>query len=124
MCDCVRPGGTFIFEGTTREIAALYFTKGEEFDRAGYKVVTDFSVSGDWEGLRSHWTLYPADTDLAKNPDAAPVVDHTFIQRLYPATTLRDKILEYGFKSAKVYGNWEGAPYDEHAATCVIVAKK
>lgn len=124
MCDCVRPGGTFIFEGTTREIAALYFTKGEEFDRAGYKVVTDFSVTGDWEGLRSHWTLYPADTDLAKNPSAAPLVDHTFIQRLYPATTLRDKILENGFKSAKVYGNWEGTPYDEHAATCVIVAKK
>ncbi len=122
MCDSVRPGGTFIFEGTTREIAALYFTKGEVFDRAGYKVVTDFSVTGDWEGLSSHWTLYPADADLKKA--AAPLVDHTFIQRLYPATSLRDKILEYGFKSARVYGNWERAPYDQNAATCVIVAKK
>ena len=124
MCACVRDGGSFIFEGTTREIAAMYFTKGEEFERAGYKVVTDFSVTGAWEGLRSHWTLYPAGTDLSKNPSAAPLVDHTFIQRLYPATFLRDKILEYGFKSASVYGNWEGAPYDQNAATCVIVAKK
>ena len=124
MCACVRDGGSFIFEGTTREIAAMYFTKGEEFERAGYKVVTDFSVTGAWEGLRSHWTLYPANTDLSKNPSAAPLVDHTFIQRLYPATFLRDKIFEYGFKSASVYGNWEGAPYDQNAATCVIVAKK
>ncbi len=124
MCACVRDGGSFIFEGTTREIAAMYFTRGEEFERAGYKVVTDFSVTGAWEGLRSHWTLSPAGTDLSKNPSAAPLVDHTFIQRLYPATFLRDKILEYGFKSASVYGNWEGAPYDQNAATCVIVAKK
>ena len=35
MCDCVRPGGTFIFEGTTREIAALYFTKGEDSNSYG-----------------------------------------------------------------------------------------
>ena len=124
MCDCVKPGGTFIFEGTSREIAAMYFTRGEEFDRAGYKVVTDFSVSGAWEGLRSHWTLYPEGTDLSKNPSAVPVVDHTFIQRLYPAASLRDKILEYGFKSAEVFGDWEKAPYDQNAATCVIVAKK
>ena len=124
MCDCVRPGGTFIFEGTTREIAAMYFTEGEEFERAGYKVVTDFSVTGAWEGLLSHWMLYSAETDLVKNPDAVPVVDHTFIQRLYPAAALRDKILEFGFSSAEIYGDWEKSPYDHKAATCIIVARK
>ena len=124
MCDSVKKDGTFIFEGTTREIAAMYFTEGEEFERGGYKVVTDFSVEGDWEGLRSHWMLYPSGTNLKKNPDVKPVVDHCFVQRLYPATFLRDKILELGFSDVKIYGSFNLTPYNQTAATCVIVAKK
>ena len=115
MCDCVRPGGTFIFEGTTREIAAMYFTEGEWFERAGYTVLTEFSVVGAWEGLRSKWILIDGEGKR---------IEHEFIQRLYPASFLRDKIKEYGFTDVQVYGNWELAPYDHKAPTCVIVAKK
>lgn len=117
MCDCVRKGGTFIFEGTTREIAAMYFTEGEWFDRAGYTVLTEFKVVGAWEGLLSKWILI--DKDGKK-----PRIEHEFIQRLYPASFLRDKLIEYGFTDVQVFGDWEKSPYDHKAATCVIIAKK
>ena len=119
IAESVKPDGTFIMECTSRETAVMYWTPGEEFERAGYKVVTHFEVTGAWEGLKSQWILYPLTGDTAK-----PVVDHTFIQRLYPATFLRDKLLEFGFLKAEVYGDYDLSPYNEHARTMIIIGKK
>ncbi len=124
ILNSVKKGGTFIMECTSRESAILYFTKGELFDRASYTVKTEFSVSGAWEGLVSKWILYPLGTDLQKNPKAKPVLEHTFTQRLYPATFLKNKILEFGFSKADVYGEYDFSPYDEHLRTMIIVARK
>ena len=124
IADSVKPGGTFIMECTSRETAVMYWTPGEEFERAGYKVVTHFEVVGAWEGLKSQWTLYPADTDLSKSPASKPVVDHCFVQRLYPATFLRDKLIEFGFSDTKVYGDFDKSPYNEHARTMVLIGIK
>ena len=124
IAESVKPGGTFIMECTSRETAILYWTPGEEFERAGYKVVTHFEVTGAWEGLKSQWTLYPADTDLKKTPAPLPVVDHTFIQRLYPATFLRNKLMEFGFSKAEVYGDFDFSPYNENARTMVLIGRK
>ena len=116
IADSVKTGGTFIMECTSRETAIMYFTAGEEFERAGYKVVTHFEVVGAWEGLRSQWTLYPLDSKQA--------IDHTFIQRLYPATFLRDKLIDFGFSEVYIYGDFDKSPYNEHARTMVIIGKK
>ena len=124
IAESVKPGGTFIMECTSRETAILYWTPGEEFERAGYKVVTHFEVTGAWEGLKSQWTLYPADADLKKTPAPQPVVDHTFIQRLYPATFLRKKLMEFGFSKAEIYGDFDFSPYNENARTMVLIGKK
>ena len=124
IAESVKPGGTFIMECTSRETAILYWTPGEEFERAGYKVVTHFEVTGAWEGLKSQWTLYPADADLTKTPVPQSVVDHTFIQRLYPATFLRNKLMEFGFSKAEVYGDFDFSPYNENARTMVLIGRK
>ena len=120
IADSVKKGGSLIMECTSRESAILYWTPGEEFERAGYKVVTHFEVVGAWEGLRSQWTLYPAGSDT----NAQPLVDHVFVQRLYPASFLRDKLLDFGFSKAEVFGDYDKSPYDQKARTMVIIAKK
>ena len=116
IADSVKTGGTFIMECTSRETAIMYFTAGEEFERAGYKVVTHFEVVGAWEGLRSQWTLYPLESKKA--------IDHTFIQRLYPATFLRDKLIDFGYSKVNIYGDFDKSPYNEHARTMLIIGKK
>ena len=116
IADSVKTGGTFIMECTSRETAIMYFTAGEEFERAGYKVVTHFEVVGAWEGLRSQWTLYPLESKQA--------IDHTFIQRLYPATFLRDKLIDFGYSKVNIYGDFDKSPYNEHARTMLIIGKK
>ncbi|MCR4626673.1 MAG: class I SAM-dependent methyltransferase, partial [Treponema sp.] len=92
------------------------FTEGEWFEREGQTVLTEFTVEGAWEGLRSRWILI--DNKSGKR------FEHEFVQRLYSAADLRQMMLNAGFSSAEVFGNFDLSPYDQNARTMVIVAKK
>ena len=106
IADCVKDGGFFILECTSRETAIKYWTEGEWFERAGMTVLTKFTVEGAWEGLRSKWTLLGKDGGR---------IEHEFVQRLYSAS---------GFKSAEIYGGYNFEPYNQNMSTMVIVARK
>lgn len=112
----VRDGGTFILENISREVAVRFFTKGEEFERAGKLVRTEFGVVGAWEGLRSRWIL----TDAA----TGEVTDHEFVQRLYSAPELAATLRSVGWKSVEAYGGFDLRPYDETMETMVLVCRK
>ena len=111
----LKKDGIFIMECVSRETAIMYFTKGEQFERAGFTVNTEFKVKGAWEGLSSRWILTSKDNTK---------IEHEYTQRLYSAPELRDKLLECGFSSAEVYGDFDFSPYDETARTMILVAKK
>lgn len=111
----VKTGGWFIMEMTGREIAVRDFTEGEWFERGGFTVLTEFSVVGAWEGLRSRWLL------LDEN---GRKIDHTFVQRLYSAVELKRLMLASGFCSVEIYGDFDFSPYNEKARTMVLVARK
>ncbi len=111
----LKKGGTFILECTSRETAIMYFTPGETFERAGFTVVTEFSVQGAWQGLVSKWTLI--------DKDGKKIV-HQFVQRLYSAAELCKIIKKAGFSKAEAYGDFDFSPYDQNARTMIIVAIK
>ena len=115
IAEAIRDGGTFIMECTSRESAIKYWTPGEDFDRAGYHVHTEFGIVGAWEGLRSKWVL----TD-----DNGKKIEHEFVQRLYSASDLCERLLKCGFSSAKAYGDFDLSPYDENLRTMIIVARR
>ena len=103
-------------ECKSREIAVRDFIEGEWFERAGKTVLTEFSVEGAWEGLRSRWILIDNTTGER--------IDHEFVQRLYSAVELRRMLIEAGFSSAEIYGDFDFSPYNEKARTMVIVCRK
>ncbi len=111
----LKSGGVFIIEMLGREIAVRDFTAGEWFDRGGYTVLTEFSVEGAWEGLRSRWMLYQKD---------GLKCDHTFVQRLYSAVELKALLLSAGFKTVEIYGDFDYSPYDQNARTMILAGKK
>lgn len=113
--ESLKDNGFFILECTSRETAIMYFTEGEWFERSGLTVLTQFSVEGAWEGLRSKWTI------INKQGQR---IEHEFVQRLYSAVELKRMLLAVGFKTCEIYGDFNFAPYNEHARTMVIVAKK
>ncbi|MCH5292055.1 MAG: class I SAM-dependent methyltransferase [Treponema sp.] len=111
----LKSNGIFVLECISRETAVRYFTEGEWFERAGMTVLTEFKVEGAWEGLRSKWIL------LDKHGKRT---EHEFVQRLYSAAELRDKLCTIGFSQVDVYGGFDQRPYDHTAQTMVLVAKK
>ena len=111
----LKDDGVFILECISRESAIMYFTEGEWFERAGWTVLTEFEVSGLWEGLISRWTL------IGQNGER---IFHQFVQRLYSAKELKDILTDIGFKSVEVYGEWDKSPYNQHARTMIIKATK
>ncbi|MBO5608453.1 MAG: class I SAM-dependent methyltransferase [Treponema sp.] len=113
--ESLKDGGTFVLECISRETAVRWFTEGEWFERAGMTVLTQFSVAGAWEGLVSRWILI--DENGVRR-------EHEFVQRLYSAADLRDRLLEMGFSDVGVYGGFDLSPYDYNAKTMVLVAGK
>lgn len=116
MYEALKPGGTFVLESLGREIAVRDFTEGEWFERAGKTVLTEFTAVNDWQGLRSHWILIDNKTGER--------IDHTFVQRLYSAVDIKKMLLDCGFKTVNICGDFDLSPYDHKARTMVLVAKK
>ncbi len=111
----LKKGGWFVLEMTGREIAVRDFTEGEWFERGGFTVLTEFSVVGAWEGLRSRWMLID---------ESGRKLDHAFVQRLYSAVELKRLMMASGFSSVEIYGDFDFSPYNEKARTMVLVARK
>ncbi|NLM00283.1 MAG: class I SAM-dependent methyltransferase [Treponema sp.] len=112
----IKDDGWFILECVSRETAIRYFTEGEWFERAGKFVLTEFSVVGAWEGLKSRWVLIDKET--------GEKIDHTFVQRLYSAVELKRILLGCGFKTCEIYGDFDFSPYNEKMQTMVLVCRK
>ena len=115
IAKCVKPGGYFVMELLSREVAVRNFIEGEWFERAGKTVLTEFTVEGAWEGLRSRWILI--DNKTGKR------IEHCFVQRLYSAPELRNLVLGCGFESVEIFGGFDLSKYDQNAKTMVLVAR-
>jgi SAM-dependent methyltransferase len=112
--DSLRKGGTFIIETLGKEIAVRDFIEADWFERAGFTVLTQYAPVDSWERLQNRWILIK---DGAR-------IERTFTQRLYAASELRQLLLETGFSSVELYGNWDEAPYDHRAETLIAVGRK
>ncbi len=109
----LAPGGCFILETIGKELAARDFVRSEEFERAGWKVRTEYEIIGDWEAEKNRWILL----------NAAARVDRSFVLRLYSGYEMRKSLEQAGFRSITIMGGLDGRPYDEEALSLVAVAR-
>jgi SAM-dependent methyltransferase len=110
----LRDGGSFIIETLGKEIAVRDFVEDEWFERAGHTVLTEYTPVDSWGGLRNRWIIIKDGRRVEK----------VFVQRLYSAAELRRLLFDAGFKAVDIYGNWDEAPYDQHAEALIAVGRK
>ncbi|MDR1306147.1 MAG: class I SAM-dependent methyltransferase [Treponema sp.] len=132
--ESLKPGGVFFIETLGKEILARDFVESEWFRRAGFFVLTEYETLDSWGAMKNTWRLvpernYPAGTGnkglSAKDPAIkGGVIEKTFIHRLYAASELRALLLEAGFASAEVYGDWDERPYDSTAVKLIVLGRK
>jgi SAM-dependent methyltransferase len=128
VLESLKPGGVFFIETLGKELWARDFTEGEWFRRAGYLVLTEYEVLDSWGSLKSTWRLIP---DTRKGPPwygpdtpGELLVEKTFVHRLYGATELRALLLDQGFSSVDIYGDWDERPYDHRAVKLILRGRK
>jgi SAM-dependent methyltransferase len=112
--ESLKPDRAFILETLGKEIAVRDFTESEWFERAGYKVLTEYAPLDSWSMLRNRWILVKDGRETEK----------IFTQRLYAASELRELFLRAGFSAAEIYGGWDESPYDQKAEKLIIVGRK
>jgi SAM-dependent methyltransferase len=113
--ESLRNGGCFIIETLGKEIAVRDFVEAEWFERTGYFVLTKYEAVNSWEGLKNRWILIDKE---------GKTVERSFTQRLYAATELRQLLLDAGFRTVELYGNWEEGPYNQYAQSLIAVGRK
>ncbi|MDR2069102.1 MAG: class I SAM-dependent methyltransferase [Spirochaetaceae bacterium] len=112
--DSLKPGGVFIIETLGKEIAVRDFVEADWFERAGYLVLTRYAPRDSWGSLQNRWILIREGRRI----------ERTFTQRLYAASELRALLLETGFSSVELYGDWDESPYDHRAAALIAAAQR
>ena len=76
--------------------------------------------------MKNTWRLFPetaAGSAVSAVPVSAPVIEKTFVHRLYAASELRALLLEAGFASADIYGDWDERPYDAGAVKLIAAGR-
>jgi SAM-dependent methyltransferase len=114
--ESLKPGGTFFIETIGKEIALRDFTDGEWFERAGFYVLTKYESLDSCSAIRNTWILI--------DKKDGTITEKTFVHRLYAASELRRLLLETGFASVEVYGDWDERPYDAGAVKLVVLGRK
>ncbi len=108
----LKPGGALVLEMNGKETAARDFVESEEFERGGWRLRTEYSVVGAWEGLCSRWILRKG----------GELVDRSFVVRLYSGVELGRVLAEAGFSDIRLFGGLDGSPYDQNAKSLVALA--
>ena len=114
VCHSLKEGGAFIIETLGKEIAVRDFVEAEWFERAGFTVLTEYEALDSWTRLKNRWILIKDGKRIEK----------VFSQRLYAASELRSLLLEAGFGSVEIYGNWDESPYDQNAEKLIVVGRR
>ena len=114
LFESLKNNGTIIIENLGKEIAVRDYVENDWFERAGYKVLTEYQILDSWEYLKNRWILVKDGEEYEK----------TFIQRMYSATELKSLLLETGFKNIEIYGDWYKNAYDHNAEKLIVVGRK
>ena len=111
----LRAGGTLVMEIAGREALAHRFhpTTSKELDD-GRLLVERHEIVDDWTRIRNHW--------IAIEDDTATTFRFEF--RVYSGQELKSLLFDAGFAGVKLFGAYDGRPYDLHAKRLVAVARK
>ena len=110
----LKKDSAFIIEVLGKEIAVRDFVENDWFERAGFKVLTEYEVLDSWTSLKNRWVLVKDGKEYEK----------IFSQRLYSASELKSLMLKAGFSDIEIFGDWDNSPYDQKAAKLIVVGRK
>jgi len=111
----LAPGGAFVLEMAAKEVLAGGFWPRRWHPVGDGFLLEHTEVIDDWARMKNRWVLIEEDGSR---------YEAHFQHRLYSGAELRRVLEDAGAVSVELYGNLEGAPYDQDAERLVAVAFK
>jgi SAM-dependent methyltransferase len=112
--ESLTPGGTLVMALTSKETLAGKFRDRTWDEQNGTYILEEHQIADNWNWIENRWIVVEDD-------DAREfAVSH----RLYSAFELSELLERVGFSDIAVYGDLDGADYDENAKRLVVVARK
>lgn len=110
MYASLAPGGTLLIDVLGKEVLAGWVGRPQAVDIDGGTVFMRDTILDDWTRLRTDWTLV---RDGAAR--RASILSY-----LYSAAELRALFETAGFGRVECFGDFTGAPYDNHARRLIV----
>lgn len=113
--DSLRAGGFFVIDLLGKEVLARKFASRAVEERPdGSMLVEKREIIQDWCRIKVQWLLIQNDQ----------ITRVEFDHALYSGRELTDLLRAASFKSVRLYGTWQGAPYDSNSERLIAVAAK
>jgi SAM-dependent methyltransferase len=110
----LRKGGSLIIDVLGKEKLARIFQSRDWHEEDGKLFLQERRICNDWSWVENRWLVI----------EDGKQQEFKFGHRIYSAVELTGLLRECGFSSVNVYGNFDGADYDEKAERLIAVAKK
>lgn len=114
--ESLRPGGALAMDLTSKEVVAADFRERSWDERDGTYLLEEHEVQDGWSWMDNRWVVV--------DPDEGTVDEFDVSHRLYSAAELTALLERVGFEEVRVYGDHEGADYDDDAERLVVIAEK
>lgn len=114
MYSSLRAGGKFLIETMGKEILAREFQERHWTEEGDLLILSEKKVSQNWSRIETRWILIRG----------TERIEHQVSVRSYSAVELASLLYDCGFPEVRVYGNLDGAEYDQAAQRLVVVGCK
>ncbi|MEF8835268.1 MAG: methyltransferase domain-containing protein [Candidatus Thermoplasmatota archaeon] len=111
----LKPKGEFLLDVMGREVLDKVYTEEDLWRIEDGYFKEERKIREDLDMLESNWKLIKDDGE---------VKEHKFMYKLYTEEELKDILREVGFREIEIYGDLDGASYDEDASRLIALAQK
>ncbi|QKV97374.1 methyltransferase domain-containing protein [Streptomyces sp. NA02950] len=108
--DSLVPGGRLLIDVMGKEVLAGWIGRPQVVELDDAYVVQRDTVLDDWSRLRTDWTLVRGGTAR----------EASITSFLYSGSELRTLFERVGFTKVECFGDFDGAPYDQHARRLIV----
>jgi ubiquinone/menaquinone biosynthesis C-methylase UbiE len=106
--------GKFLMEMVGKEVLSRTFLEKDWREEDDQIILEERKISENWDSITSRWILFKSKEKY----------EQTIKLRLYSGRELSELLKKCGFSNVKLYGDFEGNPYNNNAKRLVAFAQK
>ena len=110
----LKPGGALFLDAMGKEILARIFRERDWVEIDDVIMLEERELSKNWGWVKSRWIILRE----------GEMKEFTLELRPYSGVELSGLLIKSGFDSVEIYGDMEGAPYDQNAKRLITVARR